>query len=175
MWNCECDCGKKTISRTQQLTNGQKISCGCMSSRKTIGERARKHGLFGKPVYKVWSGIIQRCTNPNNIRWKDYGGRGITVCDEWRKSSVSFCKWAEENGYYEGLQIDRIDPDKGYTPTNCRWITAYENTSRAKRLPWPLMENGCAMLLRGMSARSIAKALSVDPTTVGEWKKLLEL
>ena len=72
-------------------------------------------------LYKVWSGIKQRCFNPNSNRYKNYGGRGISICDEWKNSFETFCKWALENGYKEGLSIDRIDHEKDYDPSNCRW------------------------------------------------------
>ena len=72
-------------------------------------------------IYKVWSGIKQRCFNPNSNRYKNYGGRGISICDEWKNSFETFCKWALENGYKEGLSIDRIDHEKNYEPSNCRW------------------------------------------------------
>ena len=72
-------------------------------------------------IYKVWSGIKQRCFNPNSNRYKNYGGRGISICDEWKNSFETFCKWALENGYKEGLSIDRIDHEKDYDPSNCRW------------------------------------------------------
>lgn len=72
-------------------------------------------------IYKVWSGIKQRCFNPNSNRYKNYGGRGISICDEWKNSFETFCKWALGNGYKEGLSIDRIDHEKNYEPSNCRW------------------------------------------------------
>ena len=172
-WKCLCDCGNITISREQQLTQGRKVSCGCKSSRHTIGERTRKHGMFGSKLYSVWGGIIQRCTNPQNTRWAEYGGRGISVCDEWRNNPENFCEWARANGYEEGLQIDRIDTDKGYSPENCRWITRFENTARAKRVPWPKMEDGCRMLLDGMKATEVARKLNVHFTTVYRWRDLL--
>ena len=72
-------------------------------------------------LYKVWCGIKQRCFNPNSNRYKNYGGRGISICDEWKNSFETFCKWALKNGYKEGLSIDRIDHEKNYKPSNCRW------------------------------------------------------
>ena len=72
-------------------------------------------------LYKVWCGIKQRCFNPHSNRYKNYGGRGISICDEWKNSFETFCKWALENGYKEGLSIDRIDHEKNYEPSNCRW------------------------------------------------------
>ena len=83
-------------------------------------------------IYKVWSGIKQRCFNPNSNRYKNYGGRGISICDEWKNSFETFCKWALENGYKEGLSIDRIDHEKDYEPSNCRWATREEQENNKR-------------------------------------------
>lgn len=73
-------------------------------------------------LYGVWEGIIQRCCNPKSYSYYNYGGRGITICDEWRDSSTAFIDWCYANGYKEGLSIDRIDNCKGYSPDNCRFV-----------------------------------------------------
>ena len=80
-------------------------------------------GYSYEKLYGVWKGMRQRCYRENSKHYKDYGGRGITVCDEWRGSYLSFRGWALENGYRFGLTIDRRDNDKGYYPDNCHWIT----------------------------------------------------
>ena len=82
-------------------------------------------------LYGVWESMKSRCENPNREKFKDYGGRGIEICDEWH-DSWSFVKWALTNGYQKGLQIDRIDNNKGYSPDNCRWVTPKQN-SRNRR------------------------------------------
>lgn len=84
-----------------------------------------RHGWRKSKLYPVWNGMKQRCTNTNSKRYKDYGGRGITVCEEW-KEFKGFLTWALENGYEDGLTLDRIDNSKGYEPSNCRWITMQE-------------------------------------------------
>lgn len=172
-WLCKCDCGNETTSQTQQLLGGHKISCGCMSSRKTIGDRTRKHGLFGNPLYGIWGGIVQRCENKHNTSYARYGGKGITICSTWRNNPQAFYDWAMMNGYQKGMELDRIDPEKGYSPENCRWITRFENTARAQRVPWPKMEEGCKMLLEGIPAKEIANRLGVHFATVYRWKSLL--
>ena len=83
------------------------------------------HGMYGTRLYRVWNGMKDRCLNPNSKDYRHYGGRGITICDEW-KEPTAFFNWALENGYREDLTIDRIDNDKGYCPNNCRWITNSE-------------------------------------------------
>lgn len=84
--------------------------------------------------YKILSGMKVRCYNPNNPHYKWYGGRGIKICDEWlgKEGAIRFIEWAKANGYRDDLSIDRIDPDKDYSPDNCRWISAADNSSRSK-------------------------------------------
>lgn len=128
LWRCECDCGKESIVRAADLKRTK--SCGCLSSELTAN-RNRTHGLGRTKLYLVWAAMKQRCCNPQNKRFADYGGRGITMCDEWQ-GYEPFAKWAVANGYKEGLEIDRIDNDSGYSPENCRFVTSRQN-SRNKR------------------------------------------
>lgn len=87
-----------------------------------------KHGHSGTPLEFMYSSMFSRCYNPKNNRYKNYGGRGITVCDEWLNSRLRFYNWAIDNGWKQGLQLDRIDNDGNYTPENCRLVTLKENT-----------------------------------------------
>ena len=82
-------------------------------------------------LYRIWAGMKQRCNNPKNTRFSNYGGKGIKVCQEWDASYDSFAKWSAENGYTDDLTIDRIDSSKGYCPDNCRWIPGGLNSSLA--------------------------------------------
>lgn len=92
----------------------------------------RGYSLKYKRIYKIWQGIRQRCNNPNDKDYADYGGRGIKVCDEWDNSSEKFVLWALENGYADNLSIDRIDTNSNYSPQNCRWAT-WTQQARNKR------------------------------------------
>ena len=123
---CICECGNITHQRIESLRKGNVTSCGCSS-----------HGLSQTHLYFVWKNIKNRCYRRNNIGYKWYGGRGITMCDEWKENPMSFITWCMDNGYKEGLQIDRKDNNKGYYPDNCRFVTVKENmrnTSVTRRL-----------------------------------------
>ena len=122
-WLCRCECGREKIVQGGSLRNG--------SSRMCRHCGPIKHGLTGTKLYKIWKGIIARCENLNDIGYKRYGGRGISVCPEWRNDPAAFINWALANGYKEGLTIDRVDNNGGYGPDNCQFITRSENTSKA--------------------------------------------
>ena len=123
---CRCDCGNKRIVRATALKNKLTQSCGCLS-REQAATRQRKHGLAHKdPLYTVWKGMRERCTNPRQKHWHRYGGRGIRVCAEWN-DFMAFRTWALAHGWRHGLQIDRIDDTQGYSPDNCRIVTCKEN------------------------------------------------
>jgi hypothetical protein len=98
------------------------MSCGCYQ-REVVTTHGDSRGGRGNSLYKRWSGIWSRCTNPNLPSWKYYGGRGITVCDEWR-TYEAFRAWALVNGYDPALSLDRIDGSGDYEPSNCRWVTS---------------------------------------------------
>ena len=128
---CRCDCGKEKIVATTLLRSGITKSCGCLKIDN--GRSKRIHGMRRHPAYIIWAKIIQRCTNPSVERYPQYGGRGITVCDEWEDFSV-FRDWANKNGYIEGkLDLDRIDNNSGYRPDNCRFISHRENLCNTRR------------------------------------------
>lgn len=151
-WFCQCNCGNITEVASGDLTSGHTRSCGCLqkeimsktgqknganNSRKSILKRRLsmiKHGDSPRSgrssLYETWQNIKARCLYPNNIRFKHYGGRGISVCPEWKDNYLAFKIWALANGYQEGLTIDRIDNDGNYEPENCQFLTRSENSRK---------------------------------------------
>lgn len=132
---CECDCGTVKVMQMRRLKNGTARSCGCFH-RERAGRHLRglgtKHGYSRHLLYHIWKGIIQRCTNPRNSGYPSYGGRGIGICNEWRKDAGAFVRWALQNGWAPGLQIDRIDNDGGYNPANCHFVTPKRNSQNTR-------------------------------------------
>lgn len=121
---CICECGTKRIVSANSLGH-RSTSCGCFA-RENSSKIQKTHGLSKGRLYRIWRGVKQRCNNPNDDAYKYYGARGITLFDEWNKSSSSFFKWSFENGYNENLTLDRIDNNGGYEPSNCRFISNTE-------------------------------------------------
>lgn len=119
-------CGKVTHNRIYQMRDSKFNSCTC---------RNIKHGMNRTKIYSVYANIKYRCYNENHHEWHNYGGKGIIMCDEWlgEYGFDNFYKWSKENGYQEGLTIDRIDSDGNYEPSNCQWITRSENTIKANK------------------------------------------
>ena len=128
-WLCRCDCGKETVVRAVYLKGGKTISCGCY---RADYPNHTKHGQSHTRLYNIWKGMHDRCCNPNSSARELYIDRGIDMCPEWKNDFVSFYLWATENGYNDKLTIDRIDNNKGYNPTNCRWVDnkAQQNNKR---------------------------------------------
>ncbi len=120
-WVCKCDCGEIVVINKNHLNSGITQSCGCLQREKArgAGDRTRTHGLSTSPVYAVWDSMIQRCHNPSRKDFPHYGGRGIQVCDKWRK----FENFLSDMGQPpKGMSLERIDVNRGYSLDNCTWI-----------------------------------------------------
>lgn len=142
-WLCICICGNKKVVRGSHLRSNGTQSCGC-KKKELIGKRLTKHGLFGHPLYYVYTAMIDRCNNPNNKQYKDYGGRGIRVCEKWSSDIKTFFEDMLPS-WKLGLILDRIDNNGSYSLENCRFtnrnisnhnIRSKKGTSCFKGVHW---------------------------------------
>ena len=122
VWECICDCGKIRNVRARNLFYGITKSCGCLQ-KEIVTQKGTIHGKSHTRLFNIWQYMKRRCYNPNYKYYNYYGGRGITICDEWKHDFESFYGWATANGYADGLTIDRINSNGNYEPSNCQWVT----------------------------------------------------
>jgi hypothetical protein len=120
-WLCRCDCGHERVYVGSKL-RGLAVACKCSGGKDKDGMASREPRL-----HSVWSNMKDRCTRPGNKAYANYGKRGIGVCQEWMLSFSEFCRWAKENGWREGLELDRKDNNGNYEPSNCRFVTQAVN------------------------------------------------
>lgn len=136
-WNCVCECGTKKIMSGKVLRRKSTVSCGCYGRALVNGGLALKHGATknrkATNLYTRWLAMKARCYDEKSQYYSRYGGRGISVCKDWKDSFEAFKLWAESNGFEDKLILDRVDFDLGYSPTNCRWVTAKESANNTSR------------------------------------------
>lgn len=169
LWNCKCECGNKNVVAVgAKLREGSVVSCGCHRSERMIEINKNIHKTHGKSysrLNKIWSQMKQRCYNAKANGYKDYGGRGIRICDEWLNSLENFYEWAINNGYDDNLTIDRIDVNGNYEPSNCRWITMEEQQWNKRNTKYVTINNETKTIKdwseeNGISAHNIWYRLS---------------
>lgn len=155
-----CDCGQTKTVLVENLVRTH--SCGCLNG-DVARNRATTHGMTGSLMYGVWQAMIGRCTNPKDISYPNYGGRGISVCPAWRKSFVSFLSDMGERP--EGMTLERIDNDGGYGPENCRWASYTEQARNRRNTRWVILYG------ERVSLQEAADRLNAGPSAVINWAK----
>lgn len=132
---CKCDCGNTVGVKPSYLFYKKMSTCG----KECPIHKEKNQGRAHRRLYHIWTSMKQRCYNKNHKRYYLYGGRGITICDEWLNNYDVFEEWALKNGYNDDLSIDRIDGNKGYYPENCRWATYQQQRDNAEN-PYTYMD-----------------------------------
>lgn len=155
-WHCVCDCGQTREVQRSALVSGASQSCGCLKNELS-SRRQKTHGMTQTPTYSSWVSMTGRCTNPNLREWPHYGGRGITVCSQWRNFE-GFLRDMGERPL--GTSLDRIDNERSYEPGNCRWATPKEQ-SRNKRTSRMLTYRGVTKTITDW-----AEEMGVDRATL---------
>lgn len=156
VWLCKCDCGSFITAKGKDLKNGKTKSCGCFhrDCASKLGKSKKTHGQSNTRLYYIWRAMKERCFNKNSRVYNRYGGRGITVCDEWANSFEAFYKWSINNGYSQKLTLDRIDNDGIYEPDNCRWTTMkVQNQNKSKPAPKEFYKNQYGIFRRRESSK----------------------
>lgn len=131
-YTCQCDCGNTVDVIGIHLRSGHTVSCGCFRV-DTSRDNMTTHGMTNTRLHNIWKNMLERCFNHSHKNYDIYGGRGITVCDEWRTDFNSFAEWSFSHGYDDSLSLDRVNVDGNYSPYNCRWVTQKEQCNNTRR------------------------------------------
>ena len=168
LWKCKCECGKTTNVITARLLSGKTRSCGCLQVENLIKiSQRKKHGKRKLKEYYIWTTMKQRCCNPKNHKYKDYGGRGIKICDRWLHNFENF--YSDMGVCPNGMSIDRIDVNGDYCPENCRWADS-KTQSNNKRNSIKITYNGISESLNYWSnVTGISKDTLYARFHVGKW------
>lgn len=161
----ECKCGTIRNVRPAPLKNGKSKGCGC-DGNYTETQFKKKHGLTNSRLYKIYSGMKSRCYKDWDKDYKNYGDRGIAVCNDWLKDFSNFHKWALKNGYKEDLTIDRIDNNGNYSPENCRWTTIINQSNNKRNNIYITYQN------KTKTATEWSRELKVNADTLHNRKRL---
>ena len=163
-WVCQCTCGKMTLVITQHLVSGNTKSCGCRRVKTTReqGFKNKTHGMTATPEYKAWQSMKDRCYNPDNENFHNYGGRGIIVWEEWFYFDRFFKDMGHRPG--QGYSLERNDVNGNYEPGNCRWATAVEQSNN-KRCNQFYTFNG-----KTSTVAQIAREVGLNPASI--WTRL---
>ena len=132
IWKCVCDCGNEVFVASNNLLCGQTRSCGCLQ-RELASKNNTVHGMRKTRIYNSWAHMIDRCNNPNNAHFKDYGGRGISVYKRWYKFENFFADMGEMP---DELTLERKNNNGNYEPKNCKWATRLEQQANTRKLKW---------------------------------------
>lgn len=157
-WLCKCSCGKEKIVRGRTLMTGMTKSCGCLlseESKERMKKIATKHGKSNLRINKTYRSMKDRCCNPNCRDYKNYGGRGITICKEWLDNFMNFYNWAMATGYSDNLTIERINVNGNYEPSNCTWIPKEEQAQNQRK--------SRKVQIDGKSYTTVARACKNEP------------
>lgn len=199
LWRWKCDCGNEIEVYAERVKSGNTKSCGCYE-KEIASKISKTHGMSKTRIYHIYIGMKNRCNNQNTKIYKNYGGRGINICNEWNSESgfENFYSWSIKNGYSDELTIDRIDNNGDYCPENCRWTTnkeqqrnkrnntiiVYENKSYVlSELAEKTGINGTTLQSRIKSGMSIEEAvnykkkeiiiaLNGKENTIREWSRI---
>ena len=148
----QCDCTTIIEAQLYKIQTGHTQGCGCEKPKK------RTHNLSQHPLYRIWQGIKRRCYEKRAINYHNYGGRGITMCSEWKNDFKSFHDWAISNNWKPKLQIDRVNNDLGYSPTNCQIVSNYENAQNKRTTKFVIFDTIVFTLSEAMKMNIIDRS-----------------